>query len=214
MNALFISYLWRNPYCFFSGIIIVVISVCFHEFCHAFAALKCGDDTAAERGHLTFNPFRQMGIISLLMLAILGIAWGQVPVDHKKMRHKYDPVLVALAGPLSNVLLGVIFLVLTYIVASCGSGKSDFAMQMLFYGGNINFVLAMINLLPIPGFDGFAVTAFILPKIFSTSSEFIRGFFVSVALVLFVFLGRIFELANVLSIYVLTLVDTLVKWIR
>ena len=66
---MFIRYMWLDPRLFFSAVLIVVFSVCCHEFMHAFVALRMGDDTAARRGHLTLNPFKQMGWLSLLMSA-------------------------------------------------------------------------------------------------------------------------------------------------
>lgn len=89
----FITYLWKDPMFFLAAIIIVVFSVCAHEFMHAWIALLQGDGTAAERGHLTMSPLKQMGPWSLFMLAFIGIAWGQVPVDPSRMRHRYSHAL-------------------------------------------------------------------------------------------------------------------------
>ena len=120
---LFITYLWRDPRLFFTVGIIVVFSICVHEFMHAFAALKAGDDTAAERGHLTLNPFKQMGLFSLLLFCLFGLAWGRVPVDPAKMRGRFAPALVAFAGPFANMMLSLFFVILTYISAFTISGK-------------------------------------------------------------------------------------------
>ena len=82
---MFIKTLFEDPRTFATILLMVVFSISLHEFCHAYAALKMGDSTAADRGHLTMNPFRQMGWISLLMLVFIGIAWGQVPVNPENL---------------------------------------------------------------------------------------------------------------------------------
>ena len=75
MSGLFITNLWRDPYFFFGAAFLVVFSICCHEFMHAWVAMKEGDCTAADAGHLTLNPLKQMGWFSLLLFAFLGIAW-------------------------------------------------------------------------------------------------------------------------------------------
>lgn len=77
---LFITQLFEDPQRFFIWLLVVIFSICCHEFMHAWAALKQGDPTAADEGHLTLNPMKQMGPFSLVMLAVCGIAWGRVPV--------------------------------------------------------------------------------------------------------------------------------------
>ena len=95
---LFITNIYRDPLLFFSVIIAVGFSVCLHEFCHAWMAKKCGDTTAADAGHLTLNPLKQMGIISIIMLLLLGFCWGAVPVNNHILS-KRQRIAVSLAGP-------------------------------------------------------------------------------------------------------------------
>ena len=83
---LFINHLFTDPQYFFAIALLVMFSISFHEFSHAWMALREGDPTAADAGHLTLNPLKQMGIISLVMFAIIGIAWGQVPVNPRNFR--------------------------------------------------------------------------------------------------------------------------------
>lgn len=204
---LFISYLWENPRLFFSIAILVVISVVCHEFMHAWVALKCGDSTAADAGHLTFNPLKQMGWFSLIMLAVLGMAWGQIPVDPARMRRRFDPALVAAAGPLTNLVLALFFVILTYICVKAGIGD-DFAKSIIFYAAKLNLVLMIFNLLPIPGLDGFAILATLQPKIFQSSSEVMKGaFFMLIALV-FIFIRYLFIVAENLAAAGLLLLQT------
>ena len=107
--GLFITKLWTAPQEFFLIALIVVFSICLHEYCHARCALLMGDPTAADRGHLTLNPFRQMGLFSLVMFLVAGIAWGMVPVDPEKARSRYPwgPAAIALAGPAANFALAL-----------------------------------------------------------------------------------------------------------
>lgn len=179
---LFLRYLWENPRLFFSAAVIVCFSICCHEFMHAFAALKFGDDTAANRGHLTLNPLRQMGVVSLIMFCLVGIAWGQVPVDLRKLRGRFAPALVALAGPLTNLVIGFLFLAGAFLLVR-NFGES-FALQMLCYGGILNYLLFILNLLPIPGLDGGAVVQNFLPQLNWDRAEWSKGvlFFLILAL--------------------------------
>ena len=114
--SLFINELFENPRFFAAVSVLVIFSICLHEFCHAWMALKQGDPTAADRGHLTLNPLRQMGFFSIVTFLMIGIAWGAVPVDPARMRHKYSHLLVALAGPAANLGLFVIFTVLAALL--------------------------------------------------------------------------------------------------
>ena len=202
---LFITYLWRAPQLFFAIAIIVVFSVTCHEFCHAWCALKVGDSTAADAGHLTFNPFRQLGWFSLAMLLLAGICWGQVPVDPGRMRGRRAPALVAAAGPFANFALALVFVILAYVAIRAGA--HEFACRMLFYGAEINFVLFVFNLLPIPGLDGFAILRTFFPRFLENSSEAVRGaIFVLVVLAL-VFIDSLFRLARIATALLLTLID-------
>ena len=87
MSGLFITRLFEEPYYTFIWLLVIVFSICCHEFAHAWTALHQGDPTAAEQGHLTLNPLKQMGVFSLIMLAIMGIAWGAVTVNPSRMKH-------------------------------------------------------------------------------------------------------------------------------
>ena len=99
---MFIEYFTTNPGFAITWIGIVMFSICLHEYAHAATALKLGDDTAANEGHLTLNPMIQMGLMSIIFLFIIGIAWGSVPVDERRLRGKYGPAIVAVASSRSR----------------------------------------------------------------------------------------------------------------
>jgi len=181
---LFISYLFSDPQLFFTWLLVVVFSICCHEFMHAWVALMQGDPTAADSGHLTLNPFKQMGTMSLVMLAICGIAWGAVPVRPHLMRHRHSDALVSFAGPATNLVLFVIFGVLFYFFGRFGA-----AAHLLFQTGSLlNMVLFIFNMLPIPGFDGFAILSSFFPRLREFNSEWMTGiYFIMFFLVFFSF---------------------------
>ena len=98
---MFIEQLLDHPVYFITWVAVVTFSICVHEFMHAWTALTQGDSTAQREGYLSLNPLKVMGLRSLIMLVLIGVAWGAVPVNPRAMRRSYSPVLVACAGPLS-----------------------------------------------------------------------------------------------------------------
>lgn len=148
--------LFNDPRSFAATALIVIFSICLHEYMHALAALKMGDPTAAARGHLTMNPFRQMGFISLIMLLLIGIAWGQIPVDPRNLNTRKKRITVALAGVTANLFLSIVFILLAFLTIKSVPAQ-EFAVKMLIYGSVINLVLMIINLMPVPGLDGFNI---------------------------------------------------------
>lgn len=179
---MFIKLLFQDPRTFSAILLIVVLSVCVHEFMHAYIALKNGDPTAADHGHLTLNPFKQMGLWSLITFCLFGIAWGQVPVNRANLRSRKARLAVDFAGVAANLILSAIFLVLLVLVCKIASDE-EFAQGILFFGASINLVLFVINLFPVPGFDGWNVlTEFRKPQV---SSELVNGIFFIMVVILF-----------------------------
>jgi len=205
----FIENLWRNPAFFWSTAVIVIFSICCHEFAHARAALYFGDRTAADNGHLTLNPLRQMGMWSLIMFAMVGIAWGQVPVDHRQMRHRYGPAAVAFAGPLTNLLLAIVFCVLTALGLQY-AGSNHFGVNMLFSGALINLLLFMLNMLPVPGFDGWVILVTFFPRILFHNSEIVKGSFLVILMLVFVFIEQLYIASAYLNSQLIKLLQTVI----
>jgi len=192
---MFIKLLTTDPNFYFMAITLVAFSVCCHEYMHARAALWQGDDTAAQLGHLTLNPLRQMGGMALVMLFLIGITWGQVPVDPRRLRRRHSAMLVAAAGPLTNLGLFLAFAVVA-AAASMLPGGAPEERGLAFFcqlGAVLNFVLFAFNLMPIPPLDGFTVFSYFFPRVFRLDSELQRGaMFLIFALVFFGF-GKIWE---------------------
>ncbi|MBE6365543.1 MAG: site-2 protease family protein [Lentisphaerae bacterium] len=193
---MFITLLFEDPRTFFLMVLFVVLSVTIHEYMHAFTALKMGDPTAADNGHLTMNPFKQMGLISLIMLCFIGIAWGQVPVNPMNLNSKKKRILVALSGVLANLGLAVIFTILALLVM-VHTRNQEYAVSMLIYGATINVVLLIFNLMPVPGLDGFnVVREFIRINSRQAAERANTIFFVMMLLLLFFGIDYIITLAS------------------
>ena len=161
---LFITNLIDRPWLFFAWVLIVVFSICAHEFAHALAALRCGDDTAAETGHLSFDPMVQMGMTSLVVLAIFGIAWGAVPVDVRRLRKTWHAGVVAFAGPAANLVLCVAAALLAVLFSRWGAGGQAGLVAVFFqYACQANGILFFFNLLPAPMFDGWVLFSLFIP---------------------------------------------------
>ncbi len=199
---LFINHLFTDPSYFFAMALLVMFSISFHEFCHAWVALREGDPTAADAGHLTLNPLKQMGLVSLFMFAIVGIAWGQVPVNPHNFRRRYSDVLVSFAGPAANLILVAVFAMLTAALVAFGneSEQLEFSANMLWRGSVINVVLFIFNLLPVPGFDGWNVFSGLFPRFRQlNTSEFVKGAVFVVLMLAFFFIDYLFLVGRVVA---------------
>jgi Zn-dependent protease len=150
-----------------------LFSLCFHEFAHAWAAKKFGDNTAEVMGRLTLNPLAHIDWLGTVILPIMSIitriplfGWAKpVPVNPRNLsKPKEQMFWIALAGPLSNVLLYVIglFFYLVLIKAQVALGRPQ--QEMLYTFLALNLYLAFFNLLPMHPLDGGKVIARFIPR--------------------------------------------------
>jgi Zn-dependent protease len=157
---------------------ILLIALPFHEYAHAFVAWKLGDPTAKDAGRLALNPFKHLDILGVLMMYVAHIGWAKpVPVNsvYFKNRRK-GMLLVALAGPLSNVLLAFVFILLMgFVVKLIAMGVikpgSETMVTVLSYVvaffqifSRVNISLAVFNLLPVPPLDGSRLISAFVPE--------------------------------------------------
>lgn len=159
-------------------VVSLLFAVSFHESAHGLAALACGDPTAREQGRISLNPLRHIdpigSVVFPALLALTGapvFGWARpVPVDLRRTREpRLANLLVSAAGPLSNVVLAVLFTALVFAVRprlhAAGASTVDHILFLLaVYSVLINAALALFNLLPIPPLDGFGVLESLLPR--------------------------------------------------
>ncbi|MBN2686210.1 MAG: site-2 protease family protein [Pontiellaceae bacterium] len=154
---MFIEVAERDPLYFFSWIGFAAFSICVHESSHARAAVYFGDDT--PRDYVPLNPLKQMGWLSLVMLAVIGVAWGAVPVNAQKVGGRVRNAMVYLAGPIANLVLCAIFALLAQTALLWDAPRVE---RFFYYGSYVNGALFLLNLCPVPPLDGFGVVRSLL----------------------------------------------------
>ncbi len=141
-----------------SRIFWVILAITLHELAHGWVAIWQGDDTPRRLNRMTLNPLVHMGGTSLLMFAIIGIAWGVMPTDPSKYRwRRKGRAIVAVAGPAMNILLAFASLSLLIVWLKIGPTNASVYNNLaifLWTGGWLNILLAVFNMLPIPPLDG------------------------------------------------------------
>ena len=164
-GSIYVASTWALP---------VIIAITFHEAAHGFVAYRCGDDTAWRLGRVSFNPFRHIdpfGTIilpGLLLLARAPFLFGYakpVPVNFSALRNpRRDMVWVAVAGPATNLLLATTAGLMAHLVGFLPAGVDRWYLQNLQNGIDINVVLAVFNMIPLPPLDGGRVAVGLLPR--------------------------------------------------
>lgn len=142
----------------------IIIGLSFHEFAHAFVAYRLGDMTPKLQGRVTISPLAHIDPIGMIALVFIGFGWG-IPVqinprNFKKPRR--DEFLVAIAGVTTNLILAIIFMGMVRLLTSfgaefAGSSLGGIIVEVLLYVVQINLILMVFNLLPIPPLDGFNI---------------------------------------------------------
>ncbi len=177
-----------------SALVVVFLALPVHEFAHGFAASKLGDPTPKYTGRLTLNPFAHIDYFGAAAILMFGFGWAKpVQVNPRYFKNsKTGMAVTAVAGPVSNIVMSFISLLLLNIVAySFAESTSQIVLYLAFFFyqfASINIGLAVFNLLPIPPLDGAKVLGVILPsRIYFKVMQYER--YIAIALLVLLYLG-------------------------
>lgn len=177
----------------------ILIGLTFHEYAHALVADKLGDKTPKFQGRLTLNPFAHIDLIGFLMILVIGFGWAKpVETNPSSFKNYYkDDLKVSIAGPVANLLMALVFAVITGILDNHGilgarSGRLGYIILQIFqYIVLLNCMLFIFNLMPLPGLDGFHILRDIFPKFFYSIADFLYTYQMIILIVFVVFLANI-----------------------
>jgi Zn-dependent protease len=182
--------------------IVLIASLSFHEAAHAWMADRLGDPTARQLGRLTLNPLAHIDWIGTVLFPLVALVSGlpllgwakPVPVDWRHLRSpRRDFALVALAGPVSNLVLATGAALVLNLLVTSGHGGLSTGMMMVAQAVSLNVLLAVFNLLPVPPLDGGNVLAGIVPEGAARVIDRLRpyGFLILYALIFSGILGDV-----------------------
>lgn len=192
---------------FVFAIAILIMSVVIHEVSHGYAANFLGDPTARLSGRLTLNPISHLDPIGSVLVPLITylsggfiIGWAKpVPFNPYNLSdQKWGPGIVALAGPLSNIALALVFgLIIRF---SAGEGLTSPFFMILGFVVFINIILAIFNMIPIPPLDGSRVLFALLPSRFNHIQYYLEAYGL-VFIILFIFVFWQFILPVVFALF-------------
>ncbi len=187
-------------------ILILLFSVIIHEVAHGFAAEALGDPTPRNQGRLTLNPVPHLDLFGSIILPVLLVisgtgfilGWAKPVVFNpfNLRNRKWGPAVVAVAGPLSNIILALVFALILRLAPALGitsAGFLSFSASIVF----INVLLAIFNLIPIPPLDGHHILFAVIPEKYHHIKEFLYKYSLILLLIVIFFLwGYIMPLVN------------------
>ncbi|MBO9345341.1 MAG: site-2 protease family protein [Chloroflexi bacterium] len=151
-------------------VLLLGVAFPFHELAHAVAARHLGDDTSEHLGRITLNPLAHLDPFGTLLFVLTGFGWAKpVPVNPYRLRGdpRWSFALVALAGPASNLLLAVLFALffrVLNVIAEPAALLGNILRLSLLVAVQLNLLLALFNLIPVPPLDGSRLLAALLPE--------------------------------------------------
>lgn len=199
-------------------ILIIFMVLPIHEYAHAFAARKLGDRTAENMGRLSLNPITHIDPIGAICLLLTGFGWAKpVPINPNRFKKiKSGTIITALAGPLSNIIVGyiglVIYKVVVYIVSADITQTIYYVELIISYFVIINLSLAIFNLLPIPPLDGSRVLTTFLPLKYQWKIQEYQ-MYISLAFLVIIFSGILDYPLNFLRNILFNGIDFLSGWV-
>lgn len=192
---------------------VILLSLTVHEYFHGWTANKLGDNTAKMQGRLTLNPIAHLDILGTILMFIVGFGWAKpVPINPRNFKDpKKDTILVAIAGPLSNLAMAVVAgIALRYVIPGMESGNistqgiSAIVTIILILTVIYGIALAVFNMIPIPPLDGSRVMYGILPDRYAYAYSRFEPYGVLFLFALFIFGGGIFKYLMVPVSYIST----------
>lgn len=184
-----ISLFEQNPAFAVAILLGFVVGITLHEAAHAYSAYRLGDDTAYRQGRVTLNPASHLDVLGSLMLLMAGFGWGRpTPITPAKLRGGVlGPVAVALAGPVSNLLIVFICAILFRIPAF----QDGYLVYVVVGVAFVNALLFVFNLVPIPPLDGSKIIFPFLPRALDGFVSFMNqyGPMILLGLVLLLYFG-------------------------
>ncbi len=166
LNRFFAYPLEQLPFVF----IALAISLSVHEYAHAYSAYKFGDMTAYREGRVTLNPRKHLDVLGTLLILLAGFGWAKpVPVNRGQFKNpRLMGILVSALGPISNFLLAVITILLIVILGRVGfdphaNGLNEAINVFLSIFLQLNLVLFVFNLIPLPPLDGYRIVEDLVP---------------------------------------------------
>lgn len=171
-----VTLLLQQPILFIAWIAAILMGIAIHEYAHAYAAYKLGDDTAASMGRLTLNPLAHIDFFGLLFLILVGFGWGKpVPVNENNLYpRRLGKLIVSLSGVFANILFAAAVVIGVRLFG--GAGNLGMVGFFLFLVVAINLLLAVFNLLPIPPLDGSSILFALLPPRFEAVEYWLRRY--------------------------------------
>jgi Zn-dependent protease len=173
---MFLSFFQQDPSAAVAFLLGLVIGITVHEASHAASAYLLGDDTAYRDGRVTLNPISHLDLLGSLMLLMAGFGWGRpTPVVPSKLRGGvFGPVAVALAGPVSNLLIVAVCAALYLLPPFREQGGYLFILVVMV--AFTNALLFVFNLIPIPPLDGSKVIFPFLPRALDGFVDFMNQY--------------------------------------
>ena len=203
--------MFRDPRQILLSIPAVFLAIIFHELAHALTADKLGDPTPRSYGRLTLNPLAHMDLFGLIAFLLIGFGWAKpVPVNPNYFKNpKRDNILVSISGPLANLFIALITILIEVLLLKLVPGVYDSLPGLIpvFHTiAYLNIAFSILNLLPIPPLDGYHILReLISDKYRYTLKMYERYSLIVFFIALFVFFPYVFRTAQMIFFFLLNL---------
>lgn len=204
------NFSWYTLYASLINLVAALLCITFHELSHGFVSYKLGDNTAKSMGRLTLNPLKHIDPIGLLAFVVFGFGWAKpVMTDPRNFKKpKRDMAISALAGPVSNFAMAIVFLFLLGIVLpflKINPTGTNVVLDLFYTIARFSVVLGIFNIIPVPPLDGskvlFAVAS---DELYNKLLRYERYGFIFLLVVIFI---------NYQTGFLSTATDTVMSWL-